>query len=404
MPAIASTSTVFLDKIIWFIIRYSLLFDTINGFFLHSGKNLPVSQSLKIILLIFIVSRLLGNKYVIPVFLVLCYAILLSIYFTFIVPLDLWGDSINHVFKFLSVIIYFCYFYNQIKQKADLTLSRVKKVIKTNTFILVGNILIGLLGLGYAQYNDTIGFRGYFYAGNEVSGVLLLLFPFTLYQINIERGIFNKKYLFYCLLFLFTGILTITKTAILGTVLTLIFVPFMRTHPEAKKKRKWVSLTILLALPVIGFILYYGITQSGIIDRWLFFYEQNGIWSLLSGRDSRVEESMYHYLKSDNINMFLGLGGNTTVEMDPFDTLFNYGILGMILVYGFYFSLLFVAQRHKKRFLYAPLAFFCNLLVLFASSFSGHILFSGMAGIFIALINSLIFYKPQSPKTIPGLM
>lgn len=392
MPS--AVSTVILDRVIWLIIRCSLLFDTINGFFLHSGRDLPISQSLKIVLLFLMICRLAGSKYLIVISLVFCYVISLSIHFSFTIPTGLLGESVNHVFKFLSVIIYFYYVRHQFRHYADKTLTYIKKAIRTNTFILIANVLIGLFGLGYAQYNDTIGFRGYFYAGNEVSGVLLLLFPFTLYQISIEKGIFNKKYLFYCLLLLVTGVLTVTKTAIFGTVLTLVFIPFIQ--PQAPKRKKWVPFILLLLLPVTGFILYYVITQSGITERWLYFYEQNGIWSLLSGRDGRVEESMYHYLRTTPINQFLGLGGNTTVEMDPFDTLFNYGILGIFLVYGFYLYLLIRTRIHTKSSLYAPLAFFCDLLILFASSFSGHILFSGMAGIFIAIINGLVFYKSSS--------
>ena len=110
MPAVVST--VFLDRMIWFIIRYSLLFDTVNGFFLHSGRDLPISQSLKTVLLFFVICRLASSKYLIIVPLVLCYVISLFIHFSFIIPSGLWGESINHVFKFLSVILYFYYISN----------------------------------------------------------------------------------------------------------------------------------------------------------------------------------------------------------------------------------------------------------------------------------------------------
>lgn len=389
---LTNSLTIPFDRIIWFIIRYSLLYDTINGAFLHGGSDLPISQSIKIILIILIIFKLVITKYFIRVWLIMTYSFFLFIHFSFIIPIELLGSSINHIFKFLSVPIFFYYIRNQFEQNSVLTLFRIKKVMNTNLFILIGNILIGLLGLGYAQYNGQIGFRGYFYAGNEVSGILLLLFPFTLFQLYIDKNRLSKKYFFYCCLLLLTAVLAVTKTAIIGTVLTLTYIPWICSS----RKKKVLLPLILLILPIVGLILYHGITHSGIIDRWLFFYEKDGLWSLLSGRDSRVIESMQSYLKSSLSEQFFGLGGNTTVEMDPFDALFNYGILGAFLVYVFYFYLIVNSYLYKKRkYPYAALAFYCNLLILFTSCFSGHILFSGMAGIFIAIINGLTFYKQR---------
>lgn len=41
------------------------------------------------------------------------------------------------------------------------------------------------------------------------------------------------------------------------------------------------------------------------------------------------------YLSSGFWGMAVGLGGNLTVEMDPFDAMLNFGILGLVIVYGF---------------------------------------------------------------------
>lgn len=402
-PEIGATgfSMAYIDKIIWIIIRYSLLFDTINGFILHGGNDLPISQAFKMLLLTLVAIRLAGTRNIVYIFLIIVYTSVLLVHLSLGQSAGQLGETINHLFKFLSVPIYFIYARFQLKQNPELTFVRIRKAMFTNTLILVGNVWIGLLGLGYAQYGDSIGYRGYFYAGNEVSGVMLMLFPFVLYQVIVKYGMLSIKYVIINLLILITGVLTITKTALLGVVLTVCFIPLIKPGSVSRKRKRWIFALLVLSMPVIGFIFYYGITQSGIIDRWLFFYDRNGLWFLLSGREDRVIGEIVDYLAAGWSGWLLGLGGNRTVETDPFDTLFNYGILGVVFVYGFYIYLLTIARIHRKKRLYAPLIYFCDIMILCASALSGHILFSGMAGIFIALVNSLVFYEGTEKKTLP---
>ena len=85
------------------------------------------------------------------------------------------------------------------------------------------------------------------------------------------------------------------------------------------------------------------------------------------------------------------MGGARTVEMDHADTLLNYGIVGVIIVYSFYLSLAVKAFRYRKKSQYAKFVFGMDVFILVASCFAGHLLFSGLMGIPFALMNALVF-------------
>ena len=74
----------FIDKVIFFLSTYLLLFDCVNGYFLENGIDIPVSLLIKNILLILILYRLSYDVsfFKIAYFICLYVAILLS-YYTF---------------------------------------------------------------------------------------------------------------------------------------------------------------------------------------------------------------------------------------------------------------------------------------------------------------------------------
>ena len=111
---------------------------------------------------------------------------------------------------------------------------------------------------------------------------------------------------------------------------------------------------------------------------------------LLSGREEYWLEEKSELLDGGIGNIIMGLGEARTVEMDMFDAFLNYGIVGLIVVYSFFFFLLYKAYHYRLINSWARVIFFIDVMLLIASSLSGHIIFSGMAGPFIALVNVLV--------------
>lgn len=378
-----------IDHLIWILINYSLLFDTINGFFLNSGENIPISSFMKMVLILLVVIRLCERKTIISVILVFLYVAFLNLYFSLLIP-EMLSETFNHLFKFLSAILIFLYIKKQILTFPYLTHERIKRTFTVSFSVLLINLFCGILGLGYAQYSGGIGSRGFFYAGNEVSGVTLIIFSYILFRSMKLYGESSFHYVSVSFLLLFLSIILVTKTAILGTLATIFILSDKRKNGRKKKLFKTLSILVLV---FIG--SYYAIEQTGILSRWQYMYDKGGVLTLLlSNRDSYLIEESVEYIQSGVLGWFLGLGGNRSVEMDPFDVLFNYGILGFLLVYTFYSSLWFKAKKMERKggYPYASLALYVDALLLIVSCFSGHIIFSGMIGIFVALLNGLMFY------------
>lgn len=387
---------IWLDWIIWHIIYFILLFDSINGFLLHTGQAIPLSQAIKIVLIFLISIRLVNRQSVYQLLLVFFYLFFMFAYWSVECP-ELLGDSLNTLFKFLSVVLMFLYIKQYVIKRPDFALKNIDKAISINIVVLIGNIILGILGIGYAQYGDSIGSRGFFYAGNEISGVMLVLFPYVLFRMKLLYSVTSYQYIIVAVLLVLTAMFAATKTAILGIVFTLCIIPVLNNAVNLSRSRR---LKLFLFGTLFLFVLVYGgyylIIDTELWERWSFFYEKQGLTYLLfSGRDEMVLSAMNTYLDSNAITCWLGRGQYDSVEVDPFDALFNYGIIGFFVVYSFYFTLLLKSNSLRKHsaYIFAPMVFLVDILLLVASSMAGHILFSGMSGVFIAILNGLMYYK-----------
>lgn len=156
-----------------------------------------------------------------------------------------------------------------------------------------------------------------------------------------------------------------------------------------------IKLIVLLSIIcVVSYCGYALLEYSGAIDRWTYFFDKDGVNAIYSSRDTFWEEERVEWEEGNIVVKLFGMGGARTVEMDQADTLLNYGIVGLIIVYSFYFSLIVKAFRYREKSQYAKFVFGMDIFILAASCFAGHLLFSGLMGIPFALMNALIF----SPK------
>lgn len=371
-------------SLIWLII------DAINGFFMASGINIPISPLFKIFIMFLLALGLFKQKGGIElVWFIALYVSYLIVHLSLNSASPQLGTTINHLFRFIiSVLIYF-FIVKYTKQYPDWSYQSIKKIFKVNTIVVVVNVLIGLLGLGYSAYGGGIGNKGYFYAGNELSGVVMILFPFMLYTLGLKYGTKNIQYIGITLLLLTTVALMGTKTALLVMLFTIPVIPQLY---KKKINIAKISIILILSVSILVVILYQILDYYNMMDRWIWFYERGGVEEIIfSGRDKFWEEEKMELYQANIFIKLFGLGESRTVEMDPFDVLLNYGIVGVLLCYSFYIYLLIKSWKYRRKNMIAKLVLYVNLLILSASSFAGHIIFSGMASWLIALINTLIY-------------
>ncbi len=335
-------------------------------------------------------------------------------------PLDTVAKTVNHLSRYFFLILSAFYF-SDLRHRNLLPDAISRRFVFLNFGVLVGNLILGLLGFGYPVYSVSegeveVGVKGFFFAGNELSVTFLLLVALVIF---FSPTILKRQKLF--LLFsgtvLLFSITIATKTAIAGTLLLVLSAYYLRRKIfEKMLVSRWI-FSFLVTIPLfIGFSLYFFL-QSAAYEYIANIFQQVKPLAtfLLSSRDIFVAHTFDLFLTKSTVFSFLfGLGEHRTVEMDFFDTLFNYGFFGTLVIYGTFFWVLVRVTRLSRReenddswggfrVLFLRTAVF---LVIIISFVAGHVLYSGMAAPFFAMtIAMLVPSTPQqdllSDKKVP---
>jgi hypothetical protein len=246
------------------------------------------------------------------------------------------------------------------------------------------NIAAGIFGYGYATYRDGVGISGYFYAGNEVSGLYIVCYAFLLLYLSTKNA--RWPIVAASLILSSAGLLIGTKTAILSAgVIPLAVYVFVSRSQMSRRDRAIIdvflvgvaSAGVLLAVDLLSF--------AGITDRLTFIYRNQGFLGLIfANRLDVLSSAMFVGNDLHPVRMLLlGLGqhllqdtiGKGSVEIDIIDLFFWYGMAGLVIAMS-WTALTVRLLCARKRY-----AFFSGILLsylLIVSSFSGHIMISGM--------------------------
>ena len=370
--------------------------DTINGFFLNKGIASPIGIIFKAFILL-VACKMLSS---LPKFKRLLFFTCIYIpFFLTIIILNTdsqIGVTITHLLKFVNVV--FIYYAAVVIFKSEnISEKKIHTIFYLNSIVLLLNIYVGLLGIGYYAYENNLGCKGFIYAHNEMSGMQAVLFGVSYYFIY-DRYASKKMLLLLVNCFLLVAALLVaTKAGILLVLLCLILVPWVHmkngilySFLRMSKKKLIILFSIICLISYYGYVL---LDYSGAIGRWTYFFDKNGVNAIYSSRDIFWEEEKTEWEEGNLGVKLFGMGGSRTVEMDQADTLLNYGIVGIIIVYSFYFLLTVKAFRKRKINPYAYFVFGMDVFILAASCFAGHLLFSGLMGIPFALMNALIYKK-----------
>ncbi len=293
-------------------------------------------------------------------------------------------DSCTSIFKFyyLSIIILF---FSQPK---------VENIDKYLMIILLEYVAIYLLSylfhIGYNNYLPTdgkTGYRGLFNSINEYSAILVVLY-YMVFDLLKQKKI---MLILVSILLFIISYLTGTKVLLGG----LIFIILLKLLPMAiktwKKQRMVVKiLSILLCISLLV-VLGYGFTLTNTYKNMLVqaeFFKVNTIFSmkginkvLFNDRLTFLMKNHHYFLTQNIIIKLLGFGHFNPfklVEIDLFDILYRYGIIGFIIemiTFVFYFH-----KGKEKKIDFIP--FF---LLMVISLTSGHVLLSPNVSIYIAI-------------------
>ncbi|MCS0342431.1 O-antigen ligase family protein [Vibrio diabolicus] len=369
-----------------------LFFDALNGFFLTVvGLDIKISIAYKLFFLCFalvFLAKKNKNYFFFSLFLII-YSLIWSVFQNIFGSGDYLLNDFSEILKLFYTFIIFFTFSSFQTSNPNVALIKISFF---STIVLLFNVTIGYLGVGNTSYDDY-GFKGLFYAGNALSGVLVIIFSFYLFS-NYSNGKYRFTSFF---ILMFIALMLGTKSAVLGLVLV-----FFLSYTKLSELKSFLVLMVILFL--ITFLVFSNfelITNSAVYTRISYFYDNGGITRvLLSGRDVFLDNIFPIYLSTHVGGLIFGLGfeelregGKPLVEMDFFDILFIFGMSALLF---YVISILtYVCVSVKKfAFINGVRVVFSALLVLSLIAFwAGHILFNGLVTPFLGILLSIPFWK-----------
>ncbi len=402
-----STLRLPLDKVILYCMFLLLPLDMINGILLTNNIIFPISisQFYKTIILALIFFRLLQYPKQFLLSVTLIFLLLIPSFFQIIKKI-----SFTHLFpdfikasKYLIPIYGFLFFRIYLKKHSS---NLVFKLINISYIILIINILLKHIGIGYPMYEfGNIGSKGFFYAGNEISALLLILSSI----VSFNMWNYNKFYYFLiALLNIIVSLSISSKTSVFGIVLLHVLIPIKRPTLEKINVKFFLNfiITVLISLPPLIYLSWSYVKATNIYNRLTYFYDKfDFLTFMLSNRNIFLEESFIVYIdKYSFLEKIIGVGQTNyeqlndfkLVEIDGVDIFFTYAFIGIVI---FILSLFYIGfqaicfSKFLEKYRFSNLVFMMLILLVFISSTAGHVFSSGMAGIFIGLLFSLFYIK-----------
>lgn len=397
----------------------SLVVDSTNGLMMSIGAAVPISAIFKLMLLgLFIGHLIFTNR---PRSLVALGAISLVLLLT--ISHLIRGGSADGALADLqwglrSVLIVVAYFaFDEMLRSGDISPWHVTKAFGACTAVIVANLTLGMMGFGFAQYDETFGTAGFFFAGNELA-VCIITLAATLFAIVFKsKGV--QAYLALVAVFMAAAAVTLTKAAILGVMLLALLIPAAQVVATGvlvgrlqRKGMVFGAIAGILVILGVGVTAWF-VVWSGFLERAKFFFAQAG-WMgiLLSGRELMIESAWSRFIAgADILDLMLGVGvgwlqerqGGQT-ESDLVDYAIAFGFPSVLILLGA-MSAVVIAAAHALRAFgrfcpYASAVVVLAVALVGISVLAGHVFNSGTAAPLIGM--SLAMWRCQVITTTGG--
>jgi hypothetical protein len=412
------------ENILLFLFLLPVIIDQLNGFMqAEMGIAFSISQILKTVylLLSFVFLAKLNRKYLLLVMIfisILSAPLFINVFSERIIFLSVFGD-LAFIFKVITFPAFFLTFITLSSRFDDvITIRFCRKTVNWIFYILLFALLASVVGFGKGMYGDVenmkVGFKGYFIAGNELSSLFVVVYTFFLYFSVLNDNL--KKIYFKVFMGMLCAVLMSTKTTLISFVLVTLSVPALNYYFSGRSfvkliagnTRKIFAGIIFLSSSLMG--IYYLFRQNIdlYIDKMTYALSMadSFLTFLLSARNLRYADSLEIYDNYSLIEKIFGTGwtypqhfiekriwGWGSSETDWLDLLVAHGFVGVVSVYLFWLAVLFFTGRNffGKISGFSVPSFIAMFLLLVNTTFSGHILYSAMTGIYLAFFISFQF-------------
>lgn len=372
--------------LMWMLI-ISPIVDNVNGFLLLNGFSSSLSSGYKILMLgicVYLIShgkiykREINNILIVIVF-------FLQLFLFEFGKSGFFSYNLSHVIKLVTPIMIAIAFYSLSKVDDEIPLVLDNIMAFYCWFFPLSLLIPNILGIGFSTYRRGMGSKGFYFAGNEISAVMIVVLAIGLIRFFKRK----KRTDFICLLLIFLSYASIaTKTSYLVIILETFLVFILAKEISAKTKRiVFGGIGIL----ILGLFVVNKDVIFSVIDNWKWIYANkytDFASFMLSGRNYKIDDLANIVYQGNSINDFV-LGANPgwiinelnlLVEMDFIDLFFGFGIVGCVLITVFYSKFFIKAIKKRDLFALSVLA-----IVMGNSFFAGHVLVAPMVNIVFIL-------------------
>ncbi|MCI5880212.1 MAG: O-antigen ligase family protein [Bacillales bacterium] len=309
-------------------------------------------------------------------------------------------SSVTQLIKFMFLPIIFIFLLNY-NDDYKISYIEMKKILKYNVFFILTTILIAkLTNTGFNSYSDTVttGVVGWYYSANEISGIITILFPLFL-----EDILKNNKYSFILVMYvIFMMMMLGTKTPLLGVLISLIAL-FIHILLKDKNKKNIFKIVFFISYTVI---LFFNSSYLSNLNSGRYISTTNAVFS---SRDIYLNNTTREYINHNLEKKLFGLGSTNNkvlekyVEMDFYDLLYRYGIIGFIIFMIPFFKIVLkmmeYALSHLNNYNYDKMILILiTMLSLLIAFFAGHILSAPAVSIYFGI--TIILYMNIDKETL----
>jgi hypothetical protein len=314
--------------------------------------------------------------------------------------------EIGTTFKLLYFPLLYTYLHGQIV-KGKMVRRDVRRIISLYGWLILGSLVLGhVTGLGgviAGRGTDIEGGKGFMIGANEVGLMLLLTAPFVGADIMHRLRSVWLGGLVQLFIYGLAGLHVFTKSSLIAALSSGFSV--YQTITKSSRRSKWLVKIIVAALCaylVILILKNLDLIEAFALNTFFSALLNDGIVSFLfRGRQDYIS-AIYPQLVEHDLNwlfilfgagelfmrdlsvgpLMLELGEGTTFEMDLFDLIGSYGVVGMVL-----FGAVVATMFRKAAPYHIPQDIKIAILAVLVHAFlAGHVLFSPQVTSLFALL------------------
>ncbi|WP_448246084.1 hypothetical protein [Thalassotalea agariperforans] len=382
---------------ILFLFSFYLLVDSLNGFVTQKlGLPSVLSVAYKQLLLL---SLYLYSFYYSKNTFIILNGIFLSV-FSWAVFRFFLVDNIGFIHSFQEAlkVAYFFIVFTVMSNFRRLTEKNFQIIMLAFTLVLLINVVFSLVGIGFTTYG-SFGAKGFFYGGNALSGVIVIISSAFLCR-SFQKSITNFIFTSVALLILATVIGT--KSGMLGVFLVVLLV--MAFNLNLKIFTLAIAVIALTTALIIN--LYDVLVESPILVRMTHFYDQGGLSRLLfSGREDKFMHIMPSFLEQNVAQQLLGYNKfklnmleSTLTEFDVADMFILFGAIFTLITFIAYAGI-FLKITFTSHGVISQAATISFIVLTCIAFIAGHIFFNGVVTPLWGLICAAAIATSRSKNT-----